>query len=330
MIVDCAVYRDGSRLPGELDLEAAFEAAGESEDSFVWIGLFEPDASEFAAVVEEFHLPSLAVEDALHAHQRPKFELYDQMAFLVLKPAGYAPDNIVELGQVVLFIGRNFVVSVRQGESSSLHDVRLRLEKQPELLKCGPSAVVYAVLDRVVDDYVEVLDKMDELIDEVERSVFSGAKESQAQSIYRLKRAVVQFQRAAVPMHDAVSSLIHGPHPTIHEDAREYVRDVQDHLTRSIDHLAAMDTLLNGVLSANLAEVGIRQADVGIRQNEDMRKISAWVAIVAVPTLIAGVYGMNFDHMPELRWKYGYGMALALMAACCGGLYRSFKRNGWL
>jgi magnesium transporter len=323
VIVDCAVYRNGARVPGELDLEQAFEAAGETDHSFVWIGLFEPDPSEFDAVVGEFRLPPLAVEDALHAHQRPKFELYDAMAFLVLKPAGYSAEDLVDFGQLVLFVGHNFVVSVRHGESSSLHEARLRLEKQPELLRCGPSAVVYAVLDRVVDDYVEVLDQMDDLIDNLERSVFSGARESHAQAIYRLKREVVQFQRAVVPLQDAVSSMLSGPHPTIHEDAREYVRDVEDHIVRSVDHLNAMDALLTGVLSANLAEVGIRQ-------NEDMRKISAWVAIVAVPTLIAGVYGMNFDHMPELRWKYGYAMALALMAACCGLLYRAFKRNGWL
>jgi magnesium transporter len=323
VIVDCAVYRNGERVHGDLDLEQAFEAAGETEKSFVWIGLLEPDPSEFDAVVGEFHLPPLAVEDALHAHQRPKFELYDEMAFLVLKPVGYTKDDLVELGQVVLFIGRNFVVSVRHGANSSLHDVRLRIEKQPELLKCGPSAVVYAVLDRVVDDYGDVLDKMDDLIDALERSVFSGARESQAQAIYRLKREVVQFQRATVPLQDAVASLITGPNPTIHVDAREYIRDVQDHVARAIDHVNAMDVLLNGVLSANLAEVGIRQ-------NEDMRKISAWVAIVAVPTLIAGVYGMNFEHMPELRWKYGYGLSVALMAGCCTALYRAFKRNGWL
>jgi magnesium transporter len=323
VIVDCAVYREGKREGGFLELEQAFEAAGETENSFVWIGLFEPDASEFDAVVTEFHLPPLAVEDALHAHQRPKFELYDNMAFLVLKPVWYTPESLVELGQIVLFIGRNFVISVRHGHSSSLHDVRMRLEKQPELLHCGPSAVVYAVLDRVVDDYVDVLDKMDDLIEELERSVFSGARESQAQAIYVLKREVVQLERAALPMQDAVASLLSGPRPVIHENARVYVRDVQDHLVRSVDHLSAMDALLNGVLSANLAEVGIRQ-------NEDMRKISAWVAIVAVPTLIAGVYGMNFEHMPELRWKYGYAMALAMMAGCCVTLYRAFKRNGWL
>lgn len=323
MIVDCAVYRGGARVPGDLDLEQAFEAAGETGDSFVWIGLFEPDAREFDAVVGEFRLPALAVEDALHAHQRPKFELYDEMAFLVVKPAGFTEDDLVELGQVVLFVGHNFVVSVRHGETSALHDVRLRLERQPELLQCGPSAVVYAVLDRVVDDYVVVLERMDDFIDALERSVFSGARESQAPGIYRLKREVVLFQRAAVPLQDAVAALLAGPHATINEGAREYVRDVQDHLARTVDQLAAMDLLLNGVLSANLAEVGIRQ-------NEDMRKISAWVAIVAVPTLIAGVYGMNFESMPELTWKYGYAMALAIMGGCAALLYRSFKHNGWL
>ncbi|MEO6712359.1 MAG: magnesium/cobalt transporter CorA [Mycobacteriales bacterium] len=323
MIVDCAVYRDGARVDGDLDLEQAFEAATKTDDSFVWIGLFDPDPLELASVVEEFRLPALAAEDAVHPQQRPKFELYDEVAFLVVKPAVYTDADIVEFGQVVLFIGRNFVVSVRQGEKGALHNVRLRFEKQQELLRCGPSAVVYAVLDQIVDDYAGVLQRMDDLIDVLERSVFSGARESQAQSIYRLKREVVQFQRAAVPLQDAVAALLSGPRPTIHDSAREYVRDVQDHLARAVDHLTAMDALLNGVLSANLAEVGIRQ-------NEDMRKISSWVAIAAVPTMIAGIYGMNFRHMPELEWRYGYGMALLIMGGACLFLYRAFKHNGWL
>ena len=323
MIVDCAVYRHGARMAGDLSLENAFEAANEHRDSFVWIGLHNPDHAEMEAVIAEFKLPALAVEDALSSHQRPKFELYEDVSFLVVKPAGYNASDMVELGQVVLFIGNDFVVSVRQGENSALHDVRLRLEKQAELLKCGTSAVVYAVLDRIVDDYGTVLDKMDDLVDELEQRVFSGARDSHAQRIYRLKREVVQFQRAAIPLQSAVASLVSGPHRTIHEGAREYMRDVQDHLSRAVEHLSAMDVLLNGVLSANLAEVGIRQ-------NEDMRKISSWVAIADVPTMIAGVYGMNFDNLPELHWRYGYFMVLGVMATACGLLYKSFKRNGWL
>ena len=322
MIVDCAVYKNGSRVPGELDLDSAFEAGRDDSEAFVWIGLHEPSPAEFEAVVTEFNLPPLAVEDALAPHQRPKFEMYGDLAFLVIKPASFG-DQMVELGQVVLFMSHDFVVSVRHGDSTALHQVRLRLEKQPELLASGPSAVVYAVLDRAVDDYVQVLDHLDADVQTLEQSVFSSGRDNNAQGIYRLKREVLEFQRAVGPLQDAVASLVAGTHKAIHEATREYFRDVQDHLARTVEQLAAIDALLGTALSANLAEVGIRQ-------NEDMRKISAWVAIVAVPTLIAGVYGMNFEHMPELRWKYGYAFALALMALSCSLLYRAFKRNGWL
>jgi magnesium transporter len=322
MIVDCAVYKEGARVPGELDLDSAFEAGRDDPDAFVWIGLHEPSPEEFSAVVAEFNLPSLAVEDALAPHQRPKFELYGDLAFLVIKPANFDA-GLVELGQVVLFICSDFVVTVRHGNSTGLHHVRMRLEQQPDLLRSGSSAVVYAVLDRVVDDYVVVLNGLDTEVQKLEQSVFSSARDNNAQPIYRLKREVLEFQRAVGPLQDAVAALVSGLHRTIHESTREYFRDVQDHLARTVEQLVSIDVLLGTALSANLAEVAIRQ-------NEDMRKISAWVAIVAVPTMIAGVYGMNFDHMPELGWKHGYALAVALMVVCCGILYRSFKRNGWL
>ncbi len=323
MIVDCAVYRDGKRVPGVLDLEDALEAARSELDAFVWIGLHEPSAAEFDAVVEEFKLPALAVEDAMHAHQRPKFESYGDVTFLVLKPASYSDGEMVELGQVVIFISGDFIVSVRHGETRALHDVRLRLEDRPDLLRCGPSAVIYAILDQVVDDYGLVLRALVEQVDLVEQAVFSGIRANQGPTIYRLKREVIEFQRAAGPLLEAVEEMMSNTATPIHPEASHYFRDVQDHLERVIDHLRSLDQLLGSALSANLAEVGIRQ-------NEDMRKISAWVAIVAVPTMIAGLYGMNFDHMPELGWQYGYPFALALMAGACSILYRSFKRNGWL
>jgi magnesium transporter len=323
VIVDCAVYRNGRRVPGVLDLEDALEAGRAEPESFVWIGLHEPSVAEFDAVVKEFQLPALAVEDALHAHQRPKFETYGELSFLVLKPAGFSDGDMVELGQVVIFISSDFIVSVRHGETSALHAVRLRLEERPELLRCGPSAVVYAILDHVVDDYGAVLRALIEQVDLVEQAVFSGIRANQGSTIYRLKREVIEFQRAAGPLLEAVEELIANKATPIHADASNHFRDVQDHLERVNDHLHSLDVLLGSALSANLAEVGIRQ-------NEDMRKISAWVAIVAVPTMIAGVYGMNFDHMPEIGWKYGYPFALVLMAVPCSILYRAFKRNGWL
>ncbi|HZG95298.1 MAG TPA: magnesium/cobalt transporter CorA [Mycobacteriales bacterium] len=324
MIIDCAVYEAGVRTAGQLDLTEAFEAGRAQPDSFVWIGLHEPTPDEFKAVSAEFELHPLAVEDALHAQQRPKLETYGDSLFLVVKPVRYVDsEEVIETGQVVLFVGDTFVVSVRHGETSALHDVRLRLEAQPELLKCGPSAVVYAVLDRIVDDYGLVMREVDDDVDQIEAEVFSGSSGNRAPRIYKLKREVMEFRRAVVPLRDPVRELMTGRSKFVHPHTADYFRDVHDHITRVSEQLESVDTLLSDALSANLAEVGIRQ-------NEDMRKISSWVAIAAVPTMIAGIYGMNFTNLPELEWKYGYFMVLGLMAAICGLLYRAFKRNGWL
>jgi magnesium transporter len=325
VIIDCAVYESGVRMAGELDLTQAFEAGRASADSFVWIGLHEPTRDEFDAVTAEFELPRLAVEDAHNPQQRPKLETYGDLLFLVIKPVRYVDSQeVIETGQVVLFIGETFVVSVRHGETAALHGVRLKLEnEQPELLKCGPSAVVYAVLDHVVDDYERVMRQVDEDIDEIELHVFSSGAGNQAQRIYKLKRELTEFRRAVVPLRDPLRDLMHQRVRQIHPGTAEYFRDVQDHVTRVSEQIEAVDGLLSDALSANLAEVGIRQ-------NEDMRKISAWVAIAAVPTMIAGIYGMNFENLPELKWEYGYYLVLGVMAAACGLLYRSFKRNGWL
>jgi magnesium transporter len=324
MIVDCAVYDSGTRRAGELPLDVALETASASPDAFVWIGLHEPDPSEFDAVVKEFGLHPLAVEDAIHAHQRPKLERYDDTLFLVLKTARYVdPDEVIELGQVVLFIGEGFVVSVRHGQSSALASVRSSLQSRPQMLRHGPSAVLHAVLDRVVDDYAEVLHGLENDIDEIEAAVFSTARNNHAERIYKLKREVLEFRRAVAPLVDPLAQLEAGHLPCVAGDIGPYFRDVADHVTRANEQIEAFDVLLTSALNANLASVGVRQ-------NEDMRKISAWVAIMAVPTMIAGVYGMNFDHMPELRQPWGYPAVLAVMAGACLVLFRAFKRNDWL
>ena len=324
MIVDCAVYENGVRRTGELALEHALEA-GRRQDAFVWIGLHEPTAEEFDAVAREFELHELAVEDAVNAHQRPKLEVYEDTLLLVLKTAQYDDEReTIDVGELLLFVGDGFLVSVRHGTASPLHDVRRAVERREDLLRCGPAAVLHAIVDRVVDDYFPVAEGLDEDIQQVEGEVFSNDRGTNpAERIYKLTREVLAFQRITRPLIDPLDGLARGRHAFVHEGVREYFRDVHDHLLRIVDQIDAFQNLLSGALDANLAQVSVRQ-------NEDMRKISAWVAIVAVPTMVAGIYGMNFEHMPELEWRLGYPLVLLVMVAVCTLLYRRFKRAGWL
>jgi magnesium transporter len=330
MIIDCAVYHDGDRRPGELALADAFEAAS-NDDAFVWIGLYEPDEHEFESVRREFNLHELAVEDAIKAHQRPKLEVYDDSLFVVLKTARYLEaEEVVEFGEIMLFLGPQFVVTVRHKPASELRGVRKQIESRPDLLRFGPSAVLYAIVDRVVDDYLPVIDGLDQDIKEVEKEVFSEAGSNPAERIYMLKREVIEFHQSTAPLTEPLDRLVRGQVPLLHQEMPEYFRDVQDHLLRIVEQVSGFRELLTSVLQANLTQVALLQNEVGMRLNADMRKISAWVAIVAVPTMIAGIYGMNFDYMPELRWTGGYPGALLAMVVACGFLYRAFKRNGWL
>ncbi|MGH8910163.1 MAG: magnesium/cobalt transporter CorA [Egibacteraceae bacterium] len=323
MIVDCAVYEDGCRREGELALEEAYDAA-QKVGNFVWIGLHEPTAPEFESVTREFELHELAVEDAIKAHQRPKLEVYDESLFVVLKTVRYdEAREAVEVGEIMLFIGDSFVVTVRHGEGSALAAVRQQLERNPALLRWGPGAVLHAVLDRVVDDYAPVVQGMDADIEEVEAQVFSPSRDNPTERIYQLQREVLAFHRAAAPLLEPLERLARAPRGPVPEDLTPYFRDVHDHLSWVTDEVNGFRDLLGSVLEANLTQVGIRQ-------NEDMRKISAWVAIAAVPTMIAGIYGMNFNHMPELEWVVGYPLVLALMGGVSFGMHRSFRRNGWL
>jgi magnesium transporter len=323
MIVDCAVYDEGTRLNGRFELHKAYEAARD-HGKFVWIGLHKPTAEEFESVRREFDLHELAVEDAIHAHQRPKLETYDDMLFMVLKPVHYVdPDEVIELGEILLFVGADYIVSVRHGDVMELGDVRRRLEGEPELLRCGPSAVLYAILDRIVDGYMPAVEGVENDIEEVEREVFSAERLNPAERIYKLRREATEFYRAAAPLVDPAGRLASGELGLVTEGLHEYLRDVHDHLLRVVGRIEVARENLGSILTANLTQVGVRQ-------NEDMRRISAWVAIIAVPTMIAGIYGMNFDHMPELGWSLGYPAVLLTMAVLCTGLYRYFKRAGWL
>jgi magnesium transporter len=292
--------------------------------AFTWIGLYEPTEQEFDSIRREFDLHELAVEDAIHAHQRPKLEVYGDAVFIVLKTARYIdPEEVVRLGEILIFLGSDYVITVRHGEASELKDVRYRLEQEPELLAHGPGAVLHSILDKVVDDYGPALVGLGEDIDQIENQVFSGERANPAERIYKLKREVLEFGHAVGPLVDSVDRLAKGHYELIHPEVRTYFRDVNDHLLRAHDQLESYRDLLTSVLSANLALVTVRQ-------NEDIRRISAIVAIVAVPTLMAGIYGMNFDHMPELGWRFGYPLVLAVMAAVCFALYRYFRRVGWL
>ena len=324
VIVDCAVYEAGERQGGQIDLDAAIDVAHARGEAFVWIGLSSPDPAEFDDVARRFDLHPLAVEDAVHARQRPKLEVYGDTVLFVLKPARYVDhDEVVELSQFLIFLGRGFVITVRHGDSTILADVRRDIADAPDELRCGPVGVVHAIVDRVVDDYAAVLRSLDTDIEEVEQQVFSDLRSNVAERIYKLKREVVEFRQAVLPLADPVERLASGRVPHARGVPHEYFRDVHDHVLRAADRIEAVDALLTSVLTAN-------QAQVGVRQNEDMRKISAWVAIIALPTLIAGIYGMNFDHMPELGWQFGYPFALALMAIISVGLWLIFRRRGWL
>jgi magnesium transporter len=325
MIVDCAHYKDGKRQhAGKLDLEEAARCVTGERGEFVWLGLFEPGAEELRDVAEQFHLHELAVEDAEHAHQRPKLEAYEDSYFIVLKTARYDERaEQVHFGEVQLFVARDYVIVVRHGEGSELGPARQRLEQRPELLKLGPAAVVWAILDKVVDDYRPVVEGIEDDIEEVEAQVFDE-REQPTERIYFLKREVIEFHRAVGPLLVPLESLESGrASRAIDDELRRYFRDVADHARRIDEQVNSQRELLTSALEANLALVSVRQNDV-------IKEISSWAAIITVPTFIASVYGMNFTHMPELKWRVGYPLALLVMATAVLLLHRFFKRIGWL
>jgi magnesium transporter len=325
-IVDCALYVDGVRREGKLPMGGALAAAEES-GGFVWIGLHEPTDEEISGLATEFNLPPLAVEDAVNAHQRPKLDRYGDILFVVFKTTRYVEhreltisSEVVQTGEVMLFVGENFIISVRHGPLGALHRIRARLETTPELLRRGSAAVVYAVADAVVDGHLAVADALEGDVDEIEAAVFAPRVGRDVGRLYQFKREVLEFRRSVVPLQGPVAELRAAPEMA---GFAEELRDVDDHLQRIAEQVAGFDELLNALLDSQLARVSVQQ-------NDDMRKISAWVAIAAVPTAMAGIYGMNFDHMPELHWTYGYPLVIGVMVLVCSGLYRWFRKSGWL
>lgn len=325
MIVDSAVYRHGVRLPVDCHLHdyATLRAAASERHDFVWVGLYEPSHVELSEIAEAFGLHPLAVEDAVVAHQRPKLEHYENSLFLVLKTLWYVDeDDAVETGEINVFIGPDFVITVRHGRGSALSDARHELEKKQSVLDHGPSAVVYAVCDAVVDGYTAVVQELQTDVDEVETSVFSAQRTNDGNRIYILKRELSEVRRAVLPLREPMRRFAAGGVELIEAEAGPFFRDVSDHLSQAADEIDTLDGLLSTAFDAHLSRIAVQQ-------NDDMRKISAGAALVVVPTLIAGVYGMNFTHMPELGWTFGYPFALLLMVAAVGGLWIFFKRSGW-
>ncbi|MFI7212982.1 magnesium/cobalt transporter CorA [Micromonospora maritima] len=329
-IVDCGLYVDGERQPGRPQYAEALAAARRERDGFVWLGLHEPDLAEMTEIAATFGLHELAVEDAVKAEQRPKLEHFGEIVFLVLRTARYCEhteltenSEVVETGQVMLFIGPNFVISVRHGDACRLSPVRADLEAKRDLLRQGPWAVAYAITDRVVDLYLEVADRLEDDLDVLEADVFDRQSSGRIQRIYQMKRELVEFKRAVVPLQRPLLTLTSQVNRAVPQEIRRYFRDVQDHLSRTVEQVNSYDDLLNSILQARLAQVTVDQ-------NNDMRKIAAWAAIGAVWTAIAGIYGMNFDNMPELKWTYGYPGIWAVNLTLSFVLYRWFRRNGWL
>ena len=326
MIVDNALYRRGERVDVGLDTQdlAGVRAKATEEHDFVWVGLHQPTSEELGSVAEIYDLHELAVEDAVTAHQRPKVERYGDSLFIVLKTLWYVDEeDAVETGEISLFVGHKFVISVRHGTGGALHEARSRLEGMSSVLAHGPSAVVYAVCDQIVDRYEEVAGSLQEDVDEVEQSVFSPGRTNDAERIYVLKRELAEMRRAIMPLREPMNRFAAGAVTLVHRDAAPYFRDVADHLTRVAEVIDTLESLLSAAFDAHMAQISIQQ-------NDDMRRITAFVGLVAAPTLVGSIYGMNFVHMPELNWILGYPMALCLMVLASLTVYIIVKRSGWL
>jgi magnesium transporter len=341
-MVDCGVYVDGHRLPGKYTHTSALAKVREIErtprdgmeepgpSAFAWIGLHEPDESQMQEVADAFGLHPLAVEDAVHAHQRPKLERYDDTLVFVLKTVNYVEHEsvalarqIVETGEIMIFVGKDFVVTVRHGEHGGLSEVRKRMDADPQHLRLGPYAVMHAIADYVVDHYLGVTTLMECDIDAIEEVAFAPARQLDVEPIYLLKREVVELRRCVGPLSGAFQRMQTENKDLISKEVRRYLRDVADHQTEAADQISAYDDMLNSLVQAALARVGMQQ-------NMDMRKISAWAGIIAVPTMVAGIYGMNFHFMPELDSKWGYPTVVSVMVVICMFLYRNFRKQGWL
>ena len=334
VIVDQARYHDGRRLPcGDIS-ETLDDIRASGSSDFLWIGMRDPSDETFERVSEELGLHPLAIEDSVTGDQRPKIERYGDGHFVVLRPLRYVEaSSDVESGEIMVFIGADHIVTIRKGEASPLAGLRSRLEAdRHDALRHGPWGVFHAIIDFVVDQYLEIEDEIQQDLDDIEAGVFSPDGSVSTAEIYALKREVLEFKRAALPLARPLALLVGTGTPVPTEELRLRFRDVNDHLSLVNDNTESQDRLLSDVLSAHLAQVGVQQ-------NQDMRKISAWAAMLALPTMIAGIYGMNFEAMPELSASvsvggheihYGYPLTLLVMVLASVVLHRLFRRSGWL
>jgi len=330
-IVDNGVYVAGKRIENPSSLAETFEYT-RAQHGMAWIGLFRPTPEEIAQVADEFALHPLAIEDALTGHQRAKLERYGDILFVVLRPARYIDETeTVDFGELHVFVGPDFIVTIRHAESPDLSRVRRRMEQEPELLALGPEAVLYAILDEVVDEYTPVIEGVENDIDEIEDALFEHGGVSLSKRIYDLSREVIMLQRAVTPLADMLESLQRGaPKYEVDLELQRSLRDVHDHALRIIDKASAFRLILDNALTVNATIVTQRQTDTALVQNEQVKKISGWAAILFGPTLVGTIYGMNFEYMPELAWPLGYPMALGLMAATSLTLYWVFRKRHWL
>ncbi|MFJ9645789.1 magnesium and cobalt transport protein CorA [Streptomyces sp. NPDC004244] len=337
-VIDSAVYREGRRVATPATLTETFRRLREQPGRMAWIGLHRPTETELLSLAEEFNLHELAVEDALEAHQRPKLERYGDTLFVVLRAARYldAPEE-VEFSELHIFVGPDFLITVRHGAAPDLPAVRRRMEETPELLSLGPEAALYAILDAVVDGYAPVVEGVQNDMDEIETEVFRGDPEV-SRRIYELSREMVEFQRATRPLVAMLHGLMAGfAKYGTDEELQRYLRDVADHVTHTSERVDGFRQALTEILTVNATLVSQQQnaetralAEAGFEQNEEIKKISAWAAILFAPTLVGTIYGMNFENMPELHWAAGYPFAILLMAVVCVSLYVIFKKRDWL
>ena len=323
MIVDYALYQNGHRFNEPSNLGELISKA-RTEGGFVWLGLAEPTESEFAKIAQDFQIHPLAVEDAVAAHQRPKFEEFPNVQAMVLKTAFYEEKgSLISTGEILCFIGDYFIVVVRHGSGAPLANTRHHLEASPEQLAKGPYAVLHAILDHVIDCYIDISVELENDVTQAEQKVFGETRESASQEIYLLKREVIEFRHAIDPLLSPLQNLASIGARHIPAELTPFFRDTLDHLARASDAAAGLDSLLTSALQAEIAQVQLQQ-------NEDMRKITSYVALASVPTMVAGIYGMNFDTMPELRWQFGYPLVLGSLVVVTAFLYRKFKKSGWL
>jgi magnesium transporter len=322
-IVNCASYADGRRVSDVAveDISEVLKVAGQ----FIWIGLYEPSETTLRKVQEEFCLHDLAIEDALRAHQRPKLEEYGNSLFIVLRTAQLGPEHQLEFGETHLFVGPTYLVSIRHGSARSYAEVRARAESTPHLLKKGPGFVLYAIMDFVVDQYFPIVDTLEEDLEMIETEIFDESHYGReiSERIYHLKRDLLALKRAVSPLIDVCNRLMRYDLNIIPDDVRPYFRDVYDHVIRINESIDTLRELVTGALEANLTLISVAQAEVA-------KKLAGWAAIIAVPTMVAGIYGMNFKHMPELDYRYGYPLVLGGTVAVCAWVYSRFRKSGWL